>query len=153
LVYRAAGKSTLAAQIAKNLNQPVILSTDTHIERMAEEAGTTYTEIFKDSIKTATQLLHSDLARAIADERDIIWDQTNLTRKSRSEKLTRIPQTYLRVAHLVLLNENTLYDRLRARNEASGKYIPPALITAFNQQFQLPCKTCEDFDDIKIHIG
>ena len=84
-----AGKSTWIKNHADGA--AMVLSTDDKIEAAARAQGKTYSEVFKDEIKAATSGMAQDLLRALRDGRDIILDQTNITRKSRKEKLARIP--------------------------------------------------------------
>ena len=134
------GKSTW---IKNNDLNAVVLSTDNYIERAAEKHGKTYSEVFQDTIGYATDQMEKDLLQAVRNERDIIWDQTNLTAKARKGKLSRIPRSYKKVAVYFTVPQD-LRDRLANR---PGKTIPEPVVVSMINQLQPPSKE-EGFDDI-----
>jgi predicted kinase len=134
------GKSTW---IKNNDHDAVVLSTDNYIERAAEKQGKTYSEVFQDAIGNANTQMEKDLLQAVRNERDIIWDQTNLTAKSRKSKLSRIPKSYKKVAVYFTVPPD-LRDRLAGR---PGKTIPEPVIISMINQLQPPTKE-EGFDEI-----
>jgi predicted kinase len=96
------GKSTLIKQTQAERKRPaVVLSSDQYILDRAAEQGTTYSEIFQDTMGAAIIDLKRKLKAAVEAGDDIILDQTNLTLKSRKEKLGRIPDTYTKYAVVV----------------------------------------------------
>lgn len=135
------GKTTW---IKNNKHNAVVLSTDDYIERVAEKQGKTYSEVFKDAIGPATDQMEKDLIQAVRNERDIIWDQTNLTAKARKGKLNRIPKSYRKVAVYFTVPQD-LRDRLASR---PGKVIPEPVIINMINQLQKPSKE-EGFDEIQ----
>lgn len=134
------GKTTW---IKNNKHNAVVLSTDDYIERVAEKQGKTYSEVFKDAIGPATDQMEKDLIQAVRNERDIIWDQTNLTAKARKGKLSRIPKSYRKVAVYFSVPQD-LRDRLANR---PGKVIPEPVIISMINQLQPPTKE-EGFDEV-----
>lgn len=134
------GKSTW---IKNNDHNSVVLSTDNYVERAAEKYGKTYSEVFQDTIGYATEQMEKDLLQAVRNERDIIWDQTNLTAKARKGKLSRIPKSYKKVAVYFSVPQD-LRDRLASR---PGKTIPEPVIISMINQLQPPTKE-EGFDEI-----
>lgn len=134
------GKTTW---IKNNKHNAVVLSTDDYIERVAEKQGKTYSEVFKDAIGPATDQMEKDLIQAIRNERDIIWDQTNLTAKARKGKLSRMPKNYRKVAVYFSVPQD-LRDRLASR---PGKVIPEPVIISMINQLQPPTKE-EGFDEV-----
>jgi predicted kinase len=140
------GKSTWI----KNQNfdsNVVIISTDDIIERHAQAQGLTYSEVFQNEIKAATAEMNRNLADAIAKNKDIVWDQTNLTAKSRKPKLSQIPNTYEK--HAVFFktpDEQELKRRLASR---PGKTIPANVVLGMKSQLQMPTVE-EGFDFIHI---
>ncbi len=134
------GKTTW---IKNNKHDAVVLSTDNYIERYAMKTGKTYSEMFKELIGVATDQMEKDLVQAVRNERDIIWDQTNLTAKSRRTKLNRIPKDYKKIA-VYFSVPNDLRDRLASR---PGKTIPEPVILSMINQLQPPTKE-EGFDEI-----
>ena len=134
------GKTTW---IKKNTHDAVVLSTDNYIERAAEKQGKTYSEVFQDTIGYATEQMEKDLLQAVRNERDIIWDQTNLTAKARKGKFSRIPKSYRKVGVFFSVPQD-LRDRLASR---PGKTIPEPVIISMINQLQPPTKE-EGFDEI-----
>lgn len=134
------GKTTW---IKNNKHNAVVLSTDDKIEAEAERSGKTYSEVFQDTIKQATVEMHRDLAKAIGERRDIIWDQTNITRKSRKSKLSQIPKDYHKVAVFFSVPPD-LRERLASR---PGKIIPEPVILSMINQLEPPTKE-EGFNEI-----
>jgi predicted kinase len=134
------GKTTW---IKNNKHDAVVLSTDNYIERAAEKHGKTYSEVFQDTIGYATEQMEKDLLQAVRNERDIIWDQTNLTAKARKGKLSRIPKHYKKIGVYFSVPQD-LRDRLASR---PGKTIPEPVILSMINQFQPPTKE-EGFDEI-----
>ena len=70
------------------------LSTDDYINKIATALDSRYHTVWKDAIDLATSHLHRNLEYAMASRKytSIVWDQTNLTVKSRIKKLTHIKQ-------------------------------------------------------------
>jgi predicted kinase len=139
----ASGKSTWIKTHSDG--SAMVLSTDNKIEAAARSQGKTYSEVFKDEIKAANTGMAQDLLRALRDGRDIIWDQTNITRKSRKEKLARIPSSYKKIAVFFPTPLN-LKKRLASR---PGKEIPEPVILSMINQLEPPSKN-EGFDEIII---
>ena len=108
-------------------------------------AQMTYSEVFDQLIKGATQQMNQDLQQAIADGADIIWDQTNLTPKSRGGKLSQIPKNYRKVAvYFTTPDQKELRRRLLNR---PGKVIPAHVISNMIAQLQPPT-AAEGFDEV-----
>ena len=111
------GKSTFINKIL-NPNKDwytIVLSTDASIERYAEAHGKTYDDVFQEAIKGAETYLNDKLDHAIEHEYSIIWDQTNLTRKSRARKLAKIREYYYKIAMVVETDEEKRLDGLNQR--------------------------------------
>lgn len=134
------GKTTW---IKNNRHDAMVLSTDDKIEAEAAKLGKTYSEVFGDAIKRATSEMQVDLTRAVRDRRNIIWDQTNLTRKSRKSKMSQIPKDYHKIAVFFSVPPD-LRERLANR---PGKTIPEPIIISMINQLEPPSKD-EGFDEI-----
>lgn len=143
------GKSTWVDNAGFDVEDTVIISTDKFIETDAVLQGKTYSEVFDGSIKRATQMMNLALDMAVKDRMNIVWDQTNLTKKSRAGKLSKIPNTYHKVAVVFATpNDDELNRRLAGR---PGKTIPSNIILAMKSQLQIPSEE-EGFEDI-INVG
>ena len=149
------GKSTWAGKVEglpsarmQLLGDPrqscVVLSTDDIITQIGSEYGFSYNDAFQKLYPFAEKVMYKDLEAAVAVERDIYWDQTNLTAKVRRRKLEMIPAYYMKVAVCFA----TSLDEAKKRNEKrSAKVIPAHVIDNMWQQLELPTFD-EDFDRI-----
>lgn len=141
------GKSTFAKTL---LSQPywsnaVILSTDNYIEKIAKEYNKTYNEVFDDVIPDATRELELQLNMAKDKGKDIIWDQTNLSIKSRKNKLRKIPSCYRRTA---VYFQVSLEEALERNKHREGKFIPESVLKRMWHQFEIPTYD-EGFDYVE----
>lgn len=137
------GKSTYVEKLKKlsYWKNAVVLSTDNYIERQAQEHSTTYNQIFDDVIKEATQELELQLKQAIENGSDIIWDQTNLSIKTRKKKLSKFPSYYHKGA---VYFQISLEDALERNKHREGKFIPESILKRMYHQFENPT-TSEGF--------
>ena len=131
------GKSTFIEKFSNKFNDYIVISTDNIIEDRAEKQGKTYNEIFKDEIKSATKEMNERLAQAIQNGDNIIWDQTNLTVKSRKSKLSGIPKDYQKVAMYVETDLKTI----KGRNVRPGKIIPESVLDNMWGSIEVPSIT------------
>jgi predicted kinase len=143
------GKSTfvkflLSQRYWKDKN-PVVLSTDNYIEKVAQEHNTTYNEIFEDCISEATRQLELEFNMAKDKDRNIIWDQTNLSRKTRKKKLSKLPSHYHRG---VIYFTVSLEDALERNKHREGKFIPESILKRMWHQFETPTLE-EGFDYVE----
>jgi len=141
------GKSTYAEKL-KTIpywSNAVILSTDAYIEKQAQRMGLTYNQIFDDVIGDATRELELQLNMAKDKGKNIIWDQTNLSVKSRRKKLLKIPSFYARG---VIYFEISLEEALERNNHREGKFIPESILKRMYHQLEIPTKN-EDFDYVE----
>ena len=140
------GKSTWIAMGETgtfNLNTHTIISTDNIIQKYAEENKKTYDEVFDVAIKMANSMMDIELEKAIAQNNNIIWDQTNLTPKTRKNKLRKIPKNYIKKA---IWFDIDLEEAMIRNQKRSGKMIPPNLLKSMHIQFVPP--TAEEGFDI-----
>ena len=122
----------------------VHLSSDKFIESYAESQGKTYNEVFTEYVKTATQLLTKQAITANVAGTNAIWDQTNMSIKSRKDKLKLFP-CYKKIAVVFATpDDDELARRLATR---PGKHISDNVITSMINNFQMPTIE-EGFDEI-----
>jgi predicted kinase len=123
----------------------VIISTDNHVEAYANSVGKTYNEVFKDYMPVAVDLMAKDVVDARELDKDIIWDQTSTTVKSRQRKF-RMLRDYEHIAVVFATPELTeLKRRLASR---PGKNIPSEVMVQMIKGFQMPTKD-EGFIEIR----
>ena len=141
------GKSTYVEKLKKMKywENAVVLSTDSYIEEYAKRVGQTYNEVFDDVIPDATRELELELNMAKDKGKDIIWDQTNLSVKTRRKKLLKLPSFYRRNA---VYFEVSLEDALERNKHREGKFIPESILKRMWHQFEIPTRN-EDFDYVE----
>lgn len=138
--------------IADNPNKQYhIASTDAIIEAIAAEQGKTYSDVFQDVVKPATARMHSEVAQAIRNGENIIWNQTNMAAKKRKGILSQFPRSYVKIAVVVTVDDEVHQQRLKARGESTGKNIPDFVMADMRNNYVEPT-TEEGFDKI-IHIN
>lgn len=123
----------------------VFISTDKFIDQEAEENGTTYTEMFKQgAYKRAEKSMYEEVAAAIQAKQCVVWDQTNLSRFSRMNKLKLFPAEYTRISVYVPKPED---DATWAAMRASrpDKVIDDKALKEMARMFTVPIKA-EGFD-------
>jgi len=135
------GKSTF---IRNNFQGFTIVSSDDIIEKMATKDGKTYDEVFQKYVGMASGQLKRDFKQAVENNEDIVWDQTNLSKKKRRGILQKIPDHYKKVAVLVDPPDDVRYERAAGRE---GKSIPDHVIQSMEKSYQAPSKD-EGFDKI-----
>lgn len=120
------------------------VSTDKWVEIYAKEVGKTYSEVFTDFMPTAVDLMAKEVVAAREAGRDIIWDQTSTTVKSRKRKFNMLPD-YEHIAVVFKTPEHTeLMRRLFSR---PGKDIPDHVIASMIAGFETPSED-EGFKEI-----
>ena len=130
----AAGKTTWVSKQpwAKNC---VYASSDKWIELFAQELNLTYSEAFDTCIDHAIELMAKEVKRARAAGKDIIWDQTNLTVKSRARKFRMLPD-YEHIA-VVFETPNELEHTKRLQSRP-GKTISADVIEHMKSSIEAP---------------
>lgn len=141
------GKSTWMERNRNFLPRFKHLSTDKTIDRMAALQNKTYNEIFSnETMKIANRQLQDDLETAIDHEMAIVWDQTNMTRKSRAPKIATLKAANYKIYALIFNEPADLEARLASR---PGKVIPYHVIASMRNSYQEPSFD-EGFDEIRI---
>lgn len=123
------------------ITNSVVLSTDYYIDQYAKEQNKTYNEVFQEYVKEAHRLMYESLDFAINNNKNIIWDQTNLNVKTRKNKLSKIPPEYeKRAVYLPITLETAL-----ERNTREGKIIPEYVLKSMFETIEPPTQE-EGFD-------
>jgi predicted kinase len=141
----ASGKTAWLRDSDIDWNRTTLLSTDNIIEREAALLGKTYSDMFSRVVKQATREMNQRLKQAVADNRDIVWDQTNITVASRKSKLDKIPATYQKIAVYFPVPDTREWQR--RLNSRPGKIIPQTVLVSMSQGFAMPSQA-EGFDKI-----
>lgn len=141
----ASGKSTWVANQNFDWNNTAVISSDAIIDRRAADQGKTYSDVFRSEIKSATSEMNQNLRDAIANNMNIILDQTNVTAKSRQAKLAQIPDNYTKVA--VYFQTPDITELQRRLANRPGKNIPQNIVMGMMSQLEPP-RSSEGFDKI-----
>lgn len=145
----ASGKSTYSEKY-KNDENWVVVSTDTYIEEYAAKNNTTYNKCFKEQFQNAEIHLRSILGKAIRENKNILWDQTNLNPKSRIRKLKMFPKHYYKIATSFRVPLDEILKRNSKREE--GRRISEDVIRSMNDPMTYP-QPIEGFDKVFTYIG
>jgi predicted kinase len=139
----ASGKSTWV-QNQNWKDDCVVVSTDEFVEDYAKECGQTYSEVFDDYMPTAVELMLEKVERARDAGRDIIWDQTSTSYKTRANKFRMLPDYYKIAVVFKVPETEELQRRLASR---PGKVVPWNVVERMIAGWQEPTLE-EGFDEI-----
>jgi len=156
------GKSTIVnfgLGVYDRIEMPVfVYSTDRFIEDAATHFGKTYDEMFEDNIKAATASMNALVDDAIKEQKDIIWDQTNLGVGKRRKIINRMKQAGYQVRCNCIMAPDVKVEGSRADcdiwakrlNNRPGKTIPQNIMTNMIESFTIPTVD-EGFDMITFY--
>jgi gluconate kinase len=137
------GKTTGVNKFIDGLSFAYI-STDKWVDIYAKEVGRTYSEVFESFMPMAVELMAKEVALAREFNRDIIWDQTSTTVKSRKKKFNMLPD----YDHIAIIFKTPSEEELKRRLASRpGKTIPWHVIESMINQFEMPTKE-EGFSQI-----
>jgi predicted kinase len=136
------GKSTFSNQ--QKYSKYIRISSDDILQEVAKERQQSYNTVFKANIRFAQIAMMKVLRKAIEDGKNIIIDQTNLTKKNRREKLKLIPPHYKKTAVYFIVDLKTALQR---NTQRPGKVIPPEILERMIKEYELPTLE-EGFDTI-----
>jgi predicted kinase len=129
----ASGKTTW---VEKNKGDALVISSDNLIEAYAADHGMTYNEVFKEQIEIANEVVKVEVQKAFAANQDVIWDQTNITKKSRASKLAMVPKHYHKTA--VFFETQHEEEWQRRLNSRPGKSIPAHILDSMVEMLEMP---------------
>lgn len=125
----------------------VIISTDNELEALAESEGSTYNEAFNKHYELAATKAKARFAKALKDNANIVWDQTNLSISKRRKVLSQVPRRYNKICVVFTLSREELNARLDKRHKETGKFIPQSVVDDMEKIFSFPTEN-EGFDKI-----
>jgi predicted kinase len=140
-----AGKSTWVSD-QEWAGDCAYISTDVYVEEFAKNSGKTYSEVFVDVMPECVNLMAGDVVNARNEGRDIIWDQTSTTIKSRTRKFNMLPDYYHIAVVFKTPEHKELVRRLTSRYD-SGKIIPEHVIASMIASWEDPTED-EGFKEI-----
>ena len=139
----AAGKSTWIHSQEWIIGMEYV-STDRHVHEYAKKQGKTYEEVFKDYMPTAVDLMAEEVVAAREAGRDVIWDQTSTTVKSRTRKFNMLPDYWHIAVVFRTPKVNVLKERLASR---VGQPIPWEVVQGMIDNWEEPTNA-EGFKEI-----
>ncbi|RYD62757.1 MAG: ATP-binding protein [Verrucomicrobiaceae bacterium] len=133
------GKSTQRERFIAENPDALILSSDDVVTAYARENGITYSQAMAltDSA-TIHRLLYMLLDEAVKENRDILVDQVNMSKKRRHKFLCRVPGHYERIAVVFPIHRLVLARRLALREAKTGKRIPWYVVEQFRTTYDPP---------------
>ena len=137
------GKSTWISNQDWMLGLTVV-STDMWVEIHAKEQGKTYSEVFKDYMPTAVDLMAKQVVFAREHSHTLIWDQTSTTLASRTRKFNMLPD----YEHIAIVFKTPEAEELKRRLASRpGKEIPDDVVQSMIDNFEMPTED-EGFTEI-----
>lgn len=141
------GKSTWISgtyEILEDGRAPYIVSSDATLELLGARFDMTYNEMFGDFTYSFAERMNFKIARHLFGRGDhVIWDQTNLTAKSRAKKLAIVPPHY----HRTCLYFITPSDHAARLAQRPGKNIPQSVLDKMQATLEVPTYS-EGFHEI-----
>jgi len=129
-----AGKSTWIKNQDWALGLTVV-STDMWVEIYAKEQGKTYSEVFKDYMPTAVDLMANQVVFAREHGHTILWDQTSTTLASRSRKFNMLPN----YEHIAVVFRTPKLEVLKERlANRPGKEVPWEVVQGMIDNWEEP---------------
>lgn len=147
------GKSTLVDKFRLMDPYAFVYSTDRYIESKSKELGSTYNDIFADTIKEATAFCDYSLDDTLVNtSQNIIWDQTNLSRKKRGKIVSKILSSskdeWVFNACFITIDNKSVWDRRITKQHT--KCIPENILHRMESSFQMPTLV-EGFEKISVY--
>jgi predicted kinase len=128
------GKSTWVAH-QEWADKCAYISTDTWVEIYARDMRKTYNEVFNEYMPIAIELMVDEVVVAREASRDIIWDQTSTTVKSRKKKFNMLPD----YEHIAVVFRTPKSEELAKRLASRpGKNIPEYVVRTMIDGWEEP---------------
>lgn len=137
------GKTTWISNQDWLKNIPII-SSDNLIEEYAKSINKTYNDVFLNYVEIAQKEMYNQIENLIQSKKSFVWDQTNLSEKSREYKLKKI-KDYKKIAVVFPIpNPIELKRRLEQRPD---KVITENVMLSMIKDFSIPTEK-EGFSEI-----
>lgn len=130
--------------IIKHRQDQIIISTDNLIEAWASERGLTYSEAWASApLGDIEKQMKAEYRAALLEDKNIIVDRTNMSKKIRHKLLCHVPTHYKKYAVLFEVDRKELDRRLLLR---PGKHISAFVMASMMARYEEPTK--EEFDEV-----
>ena len=137
------GKSTFIKSLRSRFDEDVVvLSTDDIIEARALAESKTYNQVFSEvSFSVFKAEMESKAAQARKEKLSVIFDQTNMSSKSRKAKLEPFLKAGYTCASLSFdVHPKVLHERLDKRAIETGKVIPVHVLHQMLSGYKTPTR-------------
>jgi predicted kinase len=121
----------------------VYVSSDQFVEKEATRLGKTYNQVFQDYATEAVSLMLDKVILARKAGRDIIWDQTSVSVRSRSRKFEMLPN----YDHIAVVFPTPEPEEHARRLDRPGKQVPDEIVQDMIARFEMPTEQ-EGFKEI-----
>lgn len=122
------------------------ISTDKHVEDYARAVGKTYSQVFKEFMPQAVDMMTQDVIASREVGENIIWDQTSTSIATRAKKLRMLPDYYKVAIVFATPPSAELQKRLASR---PGKEVPWEVVSEMAQKLEAePVTEEEGFNEI-----
>ena len=139
----AAGKSTWINSQNWIVGMEYV-STDYHVHEYAKLQGKTYREVFEEYMPTAVELMAKEVVAARLVGRDVLWDQTSTTVKSRARKFNMLHDYH----HIAVVFPTPAIEVLKERlANRVDQPIPWEVVQGMIDNFEMPTEE-EGFTEI-----
>jgi predicted kinase len=135
------GKSTYAKELAMRTNA-VWMSSDYIRERIYGDAAC------QDNHNKVFEIMHEETLSALDNGLDVIYDATNITRKSRLSILNKLPKHVRKKCIIVWAPIDICIERDKARDRTVGKEVIDKMLRRFEAPFY-----DEGFDQITVYLS
>ena len=138
------GKSHLVKTLGLDKDYTII-SSDLIILEWAVERESTYNEIFKECVDAAQKESVRRMLEAFKQNKNVLVDQTNLTKASRSRKLRLVPPDYKKTCIII---PSPSKEELEIRKQERNTHkVPDSVLNQMELIYQKP-ELDEGFDTI-----
>lgn len=128
------GKSTWTRNFSTE--DDFIISTDDILELIGNKYRMTYNQLFDNiTYSFAEKMMYKIAKHAMNSGKAIIWDQTNLTIKSRAKKIQLLREADYTISARVFHIPNDHVQRLAGRKD---KIIPEHVLQSMLNKFEMP---------------
>lgn len=138
------GKSFLTKTLGLDKDM-VVISSDHIILEWAEKEGKTYNEIFKERVDEAQKESVRRMIKAFERGDNVLVDQTNLTKASRSRKLRLVPKGYECIC--IVVPQPSEHEMEIRKQERTTHRVPDSVLEQMTKIYQSP-ELSEGFDTI-----
>lgn len=136
----ACGKSTWTEKNAKDYK---IISRDNLIDKLRVGTGMSYSDTFQNSQfqNKVNSEFKKDVSDSLQNNKKIVVDMTNMSKKSRSNILNKLDDSWHKVGVAFEIPKTEVFKRLEKREKETGKKVGVEIVERFISSYEPPDKT------------